>query len=271
MIHDSCRLATPGTVAWRSLAPGVFGLVLILGGCASDSGVPVAPGTAPASPPVAAPAAGEGVFAGTAAQTDRPDRRNGLGKPVLTATAGDGEITLSWTPPDDEGITGYQFRYGKMGRDGGKLGRWTDVFGFQNARRHTLTGLDNGSEYRFRLRAKGIHGAGPLSDRVTATPSGSGASSGTQPDPAGEEEEGAPMSGTCTAGLVMRSGDSCTYAATSEKLVKLVITADNSVRFLFLKAGTELNLNGARFDGRSPTLQVIKQEDGSWLVVRVRS
>ncbi len=71
-----------------------------------------------------------------------------------------------------DGIAGYQLNYGRMGRDGGHLGGWADIEGSDHrTTTHTVTGLSNGSEYRFRIRAKYFSGPpGRKSERATATP-----------------------------------------------------------------------------------------------------
>ena len=93
-------------------------------------------------------------------------------EPHLTATPGDGEVTLIWTQPASDGgseITGYQYRCRvDDGGDSGSCGEdWTDA---GLALTETVTRLTNGQEYRFEVRAVNARGAGPVAT-ATATPS----------------------------------------------------------------------------------------------------
>ena len=91
----------------------------------------------------------------------------------LTATPGDREAVLRWTPPAaDSGFTRHQYRY----RTDGDFGGWTDISdsgpGGANASRYTVTDLANAVEHTFELRARDA-GAGK-SDPATVkvTPAG---------------------------------------------------------------------------------------------------
>ena len=86
----------------------------------------------------------------------------------LTATAGDEQVALSWGAPTDGGsqILRYEYRYGAVG---GTYGEWTTVSGGGSARSLTVTGLTNGTEYGFQVRAENGIGEGPASED-TATP-----------------------------------------------------------------------------------------------------
>ncbi|MDE0471757.1 MAG: fibronectin type III domain-containing protein [Ekhidna sp.] len=67
------------------------------------------------------------------------------------ATAGDGEVTLSWTDPSNSDITSYQYRQ-KAGT--GNYGNWTTIPGSgATTTTHTVSGLTNGTKYTFRIRA----------------------------------------------------------------------------------------------------------------------
>ena len=85
----------------------------------------------------------------------------------LTATAGNAQVTLAWTNPNDATITGYQYRYQPWDA-------WTDIPdsapGGAHATSYTVSRLSNEVAYRFRLRAVNAGGAGPASDEATATP-----------------------------------------------------------------------------------------------------
>ena len=64
----------------------------------------------------------------------------------FTATPGDGEVTLSWTAPEDDG-GGVISRY-EVSSDNGV--NWTNA-GLVTT--YTFTGLTNGIEYTFKVRA----------------------------------------------------------------------------------------------------------------------
>ena len=101
----------------------------------------------------------EGAASGTVQATPRFDAPAGL-----TATAGDTQVTLAWTDPSDNAISGYQFRQ----RAGSAAwGSWTAISGSgADTTSHTVTGLTNGTAYSFEVRA--VNGA--ASGTVTATP-----------------------------------------------------------------------------------------------------
>ncbi len=89
-------------------------------------------------------------------------------KPNVTATAGDRQVILSWGNPDDASITGYELQYGKVGES---PGGWTNMDGSgASTVQYTVTNLENGSAYRFTIRAVNANGNGAASDEVTATP-----------------------------------------------------------------------------------------------------
>ena len=82
----------------------------------------------------------------------------------LLAEGGDGQVTLTWEAPEDDGgseITDYQYRIN--GRN-----PWTSIGSTQTT--HTLTGLVNGTEYVFEVRAVNRIGRGRASSRAEATP-----------------------------------------------------------------------------------------------------
>ena len=85
----------------------------------------------------------------------------------FTATAGDGEVTLSWTDPKNSDITGYQFRQ-KAGSN--SYGPWTDISNSAAAVTHTVGSLNNGTAYTFQIRAVAGTVNGVPSDEDTATP-----------------------------------------------------------------------------------------------------
>jgi len=86
----------------------------------------------------------------------------------LTATTGDGQVTLSWAAPDDNGgaaISKYQYSVSTDGTD-----NWQDVPGSDAATTgYTVTGLTNGTSYTFKVRAVNGIGAGKEAS-ATATP-----------------------------------------------------------------------------------------------------
>ena len=81
----------------------------------------------------------------------------------LTAVSGDGEVVLSWRKPWSSGraaITDYEYRYWT----GSGAGAWTSIG--STATTHTVTGLDNGAAYTFRVRAVNRVGKSNSSNRV---------------------------------------------------------------------------------------------------------
>ena len=78
----------------------------------------------------------------------------------LLVERGDGQVTLRWDAPEDDGgsaITGYEYRI-----DG--RGSWISTGATDTT--HTVTGLDNGTEYTFEVRAVNSIGGSQPSSRV---------------------------------------------------------------------------------------------------------
>ncbi len=86
----------------------------------------------------------------------------------LGGTPGDQKVTLSWDNPGNTSITGYELRYSKVGEN---WSSWSNIDGATAATTsHPVTNLENGSQYRFRIRAKNDTGAGGASAVFRATP-----------------------------------------------------------------------------------------------------
>ena len=96
----------------------------------------------------------------------------------LRATAGDGQVILSWDAPGYDGgeeITGYGYRLKENGEPFGvaDLMSWRDIPGGASTRSYTVTGLTNGIVYKFEVRAENEHGGGiPAKTTVTLPASG---------------------------------------------------------------------------------------------------
>ena len=86
----------------------------------------------------------------------------------LTATAGNAQVTLTWTFLSDPTITRWQVQ---QKQSGGAYGPWRDVPNSDaSTRTHTVTGLTNGTTYSFKVRAVNPTGPGAPSNEATATP-----------------------------------------------------------------------------------------------------
>ena len=86
----------------------------------------------------------------------------------LTATAGDGQVALSWTNPNNSTITRYQFQQKEGTSD---YSSWTTISGSTAATTtHTIARLTNGTSYTLRIRAQAGTVSGRPSNEVMATP-----------------------------------------------------------------------------------------------------
>ena len=92
--------------------------------------------------------------------------------PLLEAEAGDGNAALTWTAPEYGGtLTGWELRYGATGDGDPSWGTWTAIAGATaTTAAHTVTGLSNGTEYAFELRALAGVTKGVTSERQVAQP-----------------------------------------------------------------------------------------------------
>ncbi len=85
----------------------------------------------------------------------------------LTATAGEQQVTLSWSDPGNPSITQYKYRM-RVGNK--KWGKWAAIANSDaTTTTHTVTSLEGGTRHRFQLRAKSGVTRGKKSS-VEATP-----------------------------------------------------------------------------------------------------
>ena len=89
------------------------------------------------------------------------------GKPgTLTAEAGDGSVTLSWSAPTTGGpVTSYEYEQ----TAGNSTGPWTPT-GTGTVTTFKVDNLMNGTMYSFKVRARNTAGPGDPSNGATATP-----------------------------------------------------------------------------------------------------
>ena len=82
----------------------------------------------------------------------------------LRVEGGDGQVTLTWEAPEDDGgseITDYEYRINGQGS-------WISIGSTETT--HTVTSLVNGTEYTFQVRVVNAAGSSPYSNRAEATP-----------------------------------------------------------------------------------------------------
>ena len=85
----------------------------------------------------------------------------------LHAVPSDRQAILNWDDPDDDAITGYEYRY-KVGD--GDFGPWTDMEGSGATTTHLVTNLTNDVEHTFVIRASSRFGESLESEPATVTP-----------------------------------------------------------------------------------------------------
>ncbi len=108
-----------------------------------------------------------------------------------------GRVELFWDDPEDETITAYEYRYISFGA-GAAWSAWTEIGG-SNPTSHTVSGLTNGTQYTFEVRAVNAVGAGLPSAQRSARPSGKlGSNTAPSFDQEGLEREVAENSGAGT-------------------------------------------------------------------------
>ena len=122
-------------------------------------GASASPPPSSSPPPPPPPSGGGGFGGGGGSRTTSPSApRN------LTAVVGDGQVVLSWDAPESDGgaeITDYEYRIN--GRN-----PWIST-GSTNTT-HTVTGLVNGTEYTFQVRAVNRVGKSRLPNQTEAAP-----------------------------------------------------------------------------------------------------
>ena len=117
-----------------------------------------------------------GASAPSGSRTATPTTTEPEAPESLSATPGDGQVTLRWRAPTNDGgepITHYEYEL-----DGS--GTWISTGG--TAPSHTVTGLNNGQTYTFRVRAVNALGNGAVVTlQATPSPSTGGGGDGGTP------------------------------------------------------------------------------------------
>ena len=109
-------------------------------------------------------AAGAGEPSETSAEPQAPAAASPPGAPDrLTATPGDGTISLTWDDPSDASITGYEFRVHAVDRES-DWREWKAIAGSTHETTDHRLDLTNGVRYRAQVRARNAAGAGESSE-----------------------------------------------------------------------------------------------------------
>ena len=169
---------------------------------------------------------------GTTAIPGAPARPTGL-----TATVGEGEVTLGWTDPMDPTITKWQY---SIRSDNGRYDEWIDVPNSSaSTTSYRVTGLDNRKVYAFSVRAVNIAGPGLAAAIVVNTaPEFNGAQNGaTERSVAENAGAGAAVGSPVVA--TDADGDALTYALGGSDAASFAIDEDTGQ--IRVGAGTTLD------------------------------
>ena len=114
----------------------------------------------------AANSAGEGLWSDLASAI--PAAAAPAAPTNFAATAGDGEVMLTWDNPGDTSISKWQYRSATAANGGGG---WADIpSSTKDTVSHTVASLTNGQVHYFQVRAVNSSGDGAASDEASATP-----------------------------------------------------------------------------------------------------
>ena len=87
----------------------------------------------------------------------------------FTATAGSGQVTISWDDLGDPAVSHFEVR--QSDDDGDTWATWETISGSNaTTTNHTVTGLTSGVAYTFQIRPVKDYGSGLASESATATP-----------------------------------------------------------------------------------------------------
>ena len=122
---------------------------------------------------------------------------------ALRATAGDGEVDLTWLEPDNGGLTisGYTVQWREQGQS------------YSSGRQQTSTdtaetvSLTNGTLYFFRARATNSQGSGTWSNETSATPEAEVVPPAPPADTVPEQVPSAPNGVSCGGGIISWTWD----------------------------------------------------------------
>ena len=151
------------------------------------------------------------------------------GAPGLSASPGNGQVTLNWTVPTSDGgsaITGYEYR-----RSGASS--WTQVSGGGSARSQTVKALTNGTAYTFEVRAKNKVGSGTAAS-VSATPQQPNRTPSVSCSGASVDENSTGTVSTCTGSDP--DGDTLTWSLTGTNASAFELKGSGSSRTLHFRS-----------------------------------
>ena len=114
---------------------------------------------------------GQTIYSGSASINATPRGRQTAPSTLVASTAGDGDVTLSWSDPADSTLTGYQYRH-RNTSDNGWNPDWTTIRGSNaDTTSHTLTGLRKNLPHTFEVRTIRDADQGPAASS-SVTPRG---------------------------------------------------------------------------------------------------